>query len=218
MNEETFQSIAAQLRQPHGEYAIEVGQKMNEGNLHINLNTIEALRLTANDNVLELGMGNGFFVKNILSVDHSIHYTGCDFSEVMVNEAIKCNENFIQAGRAVFHFANASQLPFTGVTFNKIFTINTLYFWEDVNAVLAGIKKVLQSGGELFISIRPKYVMEHYPFTKYGFSMFSKDELKDLVTANGFHKAEIIEMDEPSQEINGEMLIVKTLIVRAENL
>ena len=41
MNEEALKSIAAQLRQPHGEYAIQVGEKMNEGNLHINLNTIK---------------------------------------------------------------------------------------------------------------------------------------------------------------------------------
>lgn len=72
MDEETLKAIADQLRQPTGEYAIQVGEKMNEGNLHINLNTFEVLNLVAGDNILEIGMGNGFFVKNILSTDNTI--------------------------------------------------------------------------------------------------------------------------------------------------
>ncbi|MBK7811139.1 MAG: hypothetical protein IPI50_07870 [Saprospiraceae bacterium] len=63
MDEQTLKEIAKQLRQPSGEFATQVGQKMNEGNLHINLNTIEALNLQKGDHILEIGMGNGFFVK-----------------------------------------------------------------------------------------------------------------------------------------------------------
>src|SRR5690606_35076608 len=103
---------ASQLRQPTGEFAIQVGENMNKGNLHINLNTIEALHLSADDHILEIGMGNGFFVKNILSVDHSIKYTGCDFSEIMVEEARKINEPFIETGHAEFNTADAHMLPF----------------------------------------------------------------------------------------------------------
>ena len=59
MDEEKLKTIAAQLRQPSGEYAIEVGKKMNEGNHDINLYTIKALNLKPGDNILEIGMGNG---------------------------------------------------------------------------------------------------------------------------------------------------------------
>lgn len=105
MDEETLKEIAGQLRQPTGEYAIQVGEKMNEGNLHINLNTFEALNLAEDDNILEIGMGNGFFVKNILSAHNSIKYTGCDYSEIMIDEARKQNTNFIASGKAEFHIA-----------------------------------------------------------------------------------------------------------------
>ena len=43
MDEETLKAIAGQLRQPTGEYAIQVGEKMNEGNLHINLTLLKLL-------------------------------------------------------------------------------------------------------------------------------------------------------------------------------
>jgi ubiquinone/menaquinone biosynthesis C-methylase UbiE len=216
MNEEALRSIAAQLRQPHGEYALQVGEMMNEGNLHINLNTIEALHPEPNDTILEIGMGNGFFVKAILAAADSVKYTGCDFSEAMVEEARKRNAQFVQSGQATFHTASADKLPFADETFDKIFTINTIYFWDDQPAVFAELRRVLKPKGQLLIAVRPKSVMQHYSFVKYGFNMFTKEELAQLVSAHHFIVTETLEKEEPEQELNGEKLNVQTLLVRAE--
>lgn len=216
MDEETLKSIAGQLRQPTGEYAIQVGEKMNEGNLHINLNTFEALELATGDNILEIGMGNGFFVKNILSTDNTLRYTGCDFSEIMVNEACKKNEIFIATGQAQFHLSDANDLPFEKETFDKVFSINTIYFWENSQIVLAEIWRVLKPKGQVTISLRPKSIMEHYPFVKYGFKMFAKEDLKELMSKNNFTVIDIIEKEEPEIELNGELTKTATLLIRAE--
>ncbi len=216
MDEEALEAIARQLRQPSGEYAIPVGEKMNEGNLHINLNTIAALNLETNDNLLEIGMGNGFFVKNILSTNHSIKYTGCDFSEIMVDEAIKQNENFILNGQAQFYNRDANDLSFEKETFNKVFTINTIYFWDNPQIVLAEIWRVLKPKGKIIISLRPKFIMELYPFVKYGFKTFSKDDLAELISKNNFKVVDILEKNEPEIELNGELLKAATLIITAE--
>lgn len=216
MDEETLKAIAGQLRQPTGEYAIQVGEKMNEGNLHINLNTFEALHLTTGDNILEIGMGNGYFVKNILSADNSIKYTGCDFSEIMVDEARKRNEKYVANGQAEFHNADANELPFDSVSFDKVFSINTIYFWDNPQIVLAEIWRVLKPKGQVTISVRPKSIMEHYPFVKYGFKTFAKDDLTELIAKNNFRVVDIIEKDEPEVEINGELTKTATLLIRAE--
>ena len=218
MDEATLKTIARQLRQPSGEYATQVGEKMNEGNLHINLSTVEALQLTENDNVLEIGMGNGFFVKNILSADPTIKYTGCDFSETMVNEALRHNSEFINSGRAQFQMANAEDLPFSNSTFTKVFTVNTIYFWDDQQRVLSEIRRVLRPGGYVYISVRPKSVMKFYPFVKYGFTMFDKDDLTKLLTQNRFNVVNTIEKEEPDQEVGGQKMKVETLIVCAEKI
>ncbi len=218
MDEETLKAIAGQLRRPTGDYAIQVGEKMNEGNLHINLNTFEALNLATGDNILEIGMGNGFFVKNILSADSSIKYVGCDFSEVMVDEARKQNENFIANGQAQFHNTDANELPFETSTFDKVFSINTIYFWDEPQIVLAEIWRVLKPKGQVTISIRPKSIMEHYPFVKYGFKTFTKEDLTELISKNNFNLVNILEKDEPKVEINGELTKTATLLITAEKL
>lgn len=216
MNEEILKAIANQLRQPSGEYAIEVGEKMNQGNLKINLHTIEALQLTAGDDVLEIGMGNGFFVKNILSIDNTIKYSGCDFSQPMIDEASRRNNEFVETRRAQFYFSSADQLPFEDKSFNKVFSVNTLYFWDNPKLILTEISRVLKPQGQVFISIRPKAIMKYYPFVKFGFQMYAKDELADLLAINNFNIIFTIEKEEPDQEVDGQMMKVATLIVCAK--
>jgi ubiquinone/menaquinone biosynthesis C-methylase UbiE len=93
-----------------------------------------------------------------------IKYFGCDYSEIMVGESKKNNNEFIENGRADFICGQADELPFEDATFDQIFTINTLYFWEDTTAVFNELKRVLKPSGQIIIAVRPKKVMEKYPF------------------------------------------------------
>jgi ubiquinone/menaquinone biosynthesis C-methylase UbiE len=218
MHEEVLKEIASQLRKPHGEHATEVGERMNKGNQEINLLAINTLNAQANDVILEIGMGNGFFVKDILSLAPAIHYIGCDFSEPMVEAAILHSKEFIDNSQAKFFLASADSLPFESPTFNKIFTVNTIYFWENPTMILDEIKRVLKPQGQLLIAIRPKAIMEQYAFTQYGFTMYTKEDLCTLLTENGFKVTQAFEEQEPDQEINGETITVASLIVCAEKV
>ncbi len=215
MDETALQNIAQQLRKPHGEFARRVGEIMNAGNGYINRYAIEALQALPGDQVLEIGMGNGFFVRELLVAYPGAQYTGADFSEAMVEEANQRNAELLQKGQAAFRLASAEQLPFAAETFHTVFTVNTAYFWENPALVLAEIHRVLKPAGQLFVAIRPKSVMQHYPFVQYGFQMYSSQELSAMLTGNGFTVTSMLEKPEPDQEINGQLMVVETLIVGA---
>ena len=123
MDEQQLQQIAAQLRKPEGEDGIKTAEWMNKGNLCIHKDGLTVLNAETNDNILEIGMGNGFFVKEILSRDSSIKYVGCDFSELMIKEAEKINVDWISKGQAKFILSYVSSLPFNDQLFNKILTL-----------------------------------------------------------------------------------------------
>jgi ubiquinone/menaquinone biosynthesis C-methylase UbiE len=214
-DEQKFRSMAAQLRKPEGEEGIMTAAMLSKGNRHIIHDTFKALNAEAGDNILEIGMGNGFYVKEILEKSESIHYTGCDYSELMVQESEKLNPNSISSGKARFVHAAVTSLPFANNEFDKIFTINTLYFWDNETEALNEIKRVLQPNGKLIIGFRPKHQIEKYPFTKYGFNQFSKADVDKLLSDNGFSIARIFENQEPDIDWNGQIVNMENVVVVA---
>jgi ubiquinone/menaquinone biosynthesis C-methylase UbiE len=215
MDENELKQIAAQLRKPEGDDGVKAGESMSKSNKYINLNTIKILSPAEGDKVLEIGMGNGYFVEEILRIHPSITYTGCDHSEVMVKEAKKNNEEWIAKGQANFILADVSSIPVGAKSFNKVFSINTLYFWQDTRKVFKEIKRVLMPGGKLTLAIRPKHQMDNYPFTKYGFTTFGKQDLIEMLRENGFSAIQIHEMTEPDYEFNGRIMKMESLIAVA---
>ena len=218
MDEKKIENFAKQLRKPHGELGFQVGESMNKGNFHLYQNTLEVLAPKPNENILEIGMGNGHFVKDIVSIDPSIKYVGCDYSEEMIQSSTKNNPDSIESGQTKFYFAEASQLPLPNNEFDKIFTINTIYFWEDYIKVFNELRRVLKKDGELIISLRPRSLMQHYPFVKYGFKMFSKKELIKLLSDNNFETTEVSEKEEPDQTVEDLVFKVKSLIVVSRSI
>lgn len=216
MNEQDLKEMAAQFRKPSGEKGKEIGDFMNQGNEQMNLHTLAVLNPKPDDDILEIGMGNGLFVKNILNLHPSIKYTGCDFSKVMVEESIKNNIDFVNNGRAGFIETDANSIPLQDNSVNKIFTVNTLYFWEEVDKTLNEFKRVLKPGGELIISIRPKYILETYEVSQFGFTMFYISDVISILENSGFRAFEIFELKEPPLETPDAIYQRETLIVKCK--
>lgn len=215
LDEETHKQVAAQLRKPDGEAGKQIGTRMNVGNQAMNLATIAQLKVTPDDNLLEIGMGNGYFVPQIVGLNDTVKYTGLDYSETMVEEACMLNKQQIADGQVRFVLGNVEQMPFEDNTFTKAFTVNTLYFWENPPRVLAELHRVLKPGGELLITIRPKEIMDNYPFTKYGFTAYTPNNAEALLMANNFTVTEIVNVEEPEVDFNGTPMHTKSTIICA---
>ncbi len=215
MSENDLKSIAVQLRKPGGSLGIEVGRMMNNGNKLMNLTTIDQLEIQPNDKILEIGMGNGFFVKYVLEKAEAVQYIGCDYSDEMIAEAFNCNIDFIKRGQVQFTRASINKLPYKNEHFNKVFTVNTIYFWDQVETALSEVKRVLKSHGQLIISLRPKSVMDRLPVTSYGFTTFSMDDCIALLNRNGFEITNVIEREDSDIELLGKKFQNAFMIVKA---
>jgi ubiquinone/menaquinone biosynthesis C-methylase UbiE len=207
--------MAAQLRRPHGENAAEVGAIMNESNAILNRRTIAMIKSGSNGSILEVGMGNGYFVPEILERFPDCVYLGCDFSEEMIRDASERNQSLIAEKKVSFVFAEAHQLPVDSASVDVVLTINTLYFWNDPLEVLREFKRVLKPGGQLLIGIRPKSIMKNFPFVQYGFTLYSKEALITVLEDSGFKIASVLEQEEPDLEIDGNTIYMESLVADA---
>lgn len=211
--EDDLKFIAGQLRHPHGEHAMEVVRKMNEGNRLIN----DAVLDVVGDNpgeILEIGMANGLLVSTLLGSNPQTTYTGCDISEEMVTEARRFNANYVDAGRAAFVHVEPGSLP-QGIGVDTVFSVNTIYFWDDVDLFLEKIWSALRPGGTLVLGFRPASSMKHYPFVKFGFEMFDPSDVEAHLTKAGFELTDLVEAREPDREVLGEVIRVDHVVVAA---
>ncbi|RXK81438.1 class I SAM-dependent methyltransferase [Filimonas effusa] len=208
-----FELLAAQLRKPEGEQGKTVAENMNSTNRAINLHTIQLLQLKAYDNVLEVGMGNGFFCKDVLARHDSITYTGCDFSDLMITEALALNQGYVADKRAHFVGGDINHLPFEDNSFSKCFTVNTIYFWEQPEQALAEVYRVLEPGGVAIISLRTKESMLQLPFVAYGFRLWEEDELLPVLGDAGFASIRMVHEPDPVFHMGEQEIQLHSLYV-----
>lgn len=181
-----FKAVAAQLANPDGEAGIKTAARMNISNGDMTRYAIDLMVYPAAAHVLEIGPGNGSFASHVLSKGDDIRYTGVDRSATMVHEARQINKAHIEAGRVRFEHTNGKAFPFPDRSFDNVFTVNTLYFWENPGTQLTEIRRMLKSGGTFCLAIASRAFMERLPFTAYGFTLYTPETAQELLVANGF--------------------------------
>lgn len=203
-NKDFLEQLASQLSCPKNTEGIEVANNMHESNIRMTRGAIEALRLTDGDLILELGHGNCKHLPEILEKAESTSYYGLEISELMQKQASEINSVATQANRASFHLYNGQKIPFSDNTFNKILTVNTIYFWENPEEFIKEIYRVLKPDGLLAISFADKNFMESLPFTAYGFDLYSKERLYSLAEIAGFNIKDISSFTEKIRSKAGD--------------
>ena len=211
----TAQQIAAQLRQPSGFLAKKVAERMNKGNRFLYDRTWEALHLEDNMNVLEIGFGNGLFFPELARKAKDLKLFGLDFSEAMMEEASRRNAASVKDGTLNLHFGSSEKMPFADGSFDRVYCINVIYFWENPATHLREVKRVLKPSGQFIAALRTKDTMEKMPFTRFGFAMYEEQAWKDVLIANGFQPLRTVHLKEPGVDFDGGRYEPESLVMVA---
>lgn len=184
---EKLKEIADQLRHPHGSKGMEMAAMMQETNANMTAHAIAALSIVPQDTILEIGHGSAAHVKDLCDLQAGIHYQGLEVSQLMHDLAKENNQSLLSEGLADFTLYTASDpLPFADATFDKLFTVNTHYFWEDPKAMFSEICRVIRPQGLFALTFGLKHFMQELPFTAYNFKLYDVEELQQLAMTSGF--------------------------------
>jgi SAM-dependent methyltransferase len=178
--------LELQLSKPTGSSGIRIAENMNKSNIQMTLDSIEALELSKNDILLEIGHGNCGHLENIYAQAKDIQYFGLEISETMKLEAEKINEKLLKKQQGTFFLYDGIKIPFPENYFDKIFTVNTIYFWENPKDFIAEINSVLKMNGICILTFAQKSFMKNLPFVNDKFCLYDTESINLLVSKSGF--------------------------------
>nr|WP_315219800.1 class I SAM-dependent methyltransferase [uncultured Flavobacterium sp.] len=181
-----LQAIASQLKHPTGEKGIGMANMMHETNINMTLHSIQNLNLAKGNKVLELGHGNARHVSHLFQQTDDLTYYGLEISDLMFNEAQQINNHFVANKKASFFLYDGNHIPFQDAFFDKIFTVNTLYFWKEPEKFLLEIYKVLKEKGVFSLTFAEESFMKQLPFTRYEFELYSTEKAQELIQKTPF--------------------------------
>lgn len=183
--------IAKQLRQPSGFFAKIIGKQMNQSNKILYGLTIKTMNPKDGDSILEIGFGNGKFFKQIFSTAESLKISGIDFSPEMVKTATANNSRDIKSGNLDLQVGSSDKLPFSDNSFDKVFCINVVYFWQQPDNHLQEIYRILKPGGKFYCAIKSKQNLQKMSFTQHGFTLYEEQELVNILQHNELKVVEV---------------------------
>lgn len=216
MNEQDLKELAIQLGNPSGRKGIEIAEMMDRNNIAMTLHSIDNLGIQNQDKILEIGHGNCGHLKLILNKSSEIQYTGYDISELMNEEAKKLNSDLIQNYSVEFKLYDGENFPELDNFFDKIFTVNTLYFWQNPIEFLNEIYRITKPNGIFCLTFAEKDFMKTLPFTQFGFKLYSLEDVQELIQNSEFKIEKTETQTEEIQAKSGEMVKRKfvTLVLK----
>jgi ubiquinone/menaquinone biosynthesis C-methylase UbiE len=129
------------------------GESMERGHRPVGEQAIERMQLPATARVLDLGCGSGWATRLMAEKAKKGRVVGIDISDEMVQLARDTSKSF---DNVEFHVASAERLPFADREFTHAFSMESLYYYEDMPSALKEILRVLIRGG-LFVCVVDLY-------------------------------------------------------------
>ena len=186
MKKEELQAIAAQLKHPTGEKGVEMANMMHETNINMTRHSIQNLNIAAANKILELGHGNAAHLEFVMQQAEKLTYYGLEMSELMFQEARQINRNYVSQKQAFFSLYGGNAIPFQDSFFDKIFTVNTIYFWQEPEKFLLEIYRILKPDGNFCLTFAEESFMKQLPFTAYEFTLYSTEKVQQLIEKTAF--------------------------------
>lgn len=186
--------VARQARHPSGVLGKMVASIMLKETGGANERAVRALNVQRGDHVLDIGCGSGLSLSLLAGLAPNGHSSGVDPSELMVERAVNLNKSAVKAHLVDVKVAAMEQLPYPNEQFDKIMSVHTVYFVEELDMAFAEIARVAKPGARLVLILRAlgnKSAVNDFPSEVYTFRPMS--EIVESLERAGFAVDEIEE-------------------------
>jgi cyclopropane fatty-acyl-phospholipid synthase-like methyltransferase len=178
--------IANQFKKPQGFAGKIVSNMMEKGNLKTYEWMLSLMNINPDDKIFEIGYGTGFVINRILEKNRNISLHGIDFSKVMFEKAEKKNKQYIKEKKVFLKYGDLLDYDENN-DFNKIYGINVIYFWNDLEIYFSKIYKLLSKKGRLFLYMTDAENLLKIKFSQTDvFNKYTPVVVTDTLKSTGF--------------------------------
>src|SRR6266852_2375289 len=123
-----------QLRTEFNEWArAGKGESMERGHRPVGEQAIVRMNVPPDARVLDVGCGSGWASRLLAGFANRGSVTGIDISDEMINLARESSRSFPNVD---YEIASAEQLPFSDNEFTQAFSMEALYYYQDIPRAL----------------------------------------------------------------------------------
>jgi len=163
------------------------GDGMEKDHLPITLPVLQKMRLTATDNVLDVGCGSGWLTRRLATLVPDGRVVGTDISDEMIRLARRSS---VDHHNTLYVVGEAAEIPWEPNFFHHAISVESAYYWPDPAAGLKEIYRVLRPGGAAWILINYYRDNPHChqwgPLLAVPTHLFSAAEWAELFRSAGF--------------------------------
>ena len=155
---------------------------------------VESIDIQATDTILDIGFGNGYLLRRLAKQNpHKIY--GIEISQDMLKVAARKSRKKIEQGKIQLMLADVQNIPLEDSSIDKAYTVNTVYFWQDVHQVFSEIRRILKPNGVFLNVLYVKEWLEKLPIARYGYSKYTTEQIEKITAESGLKIERIFEIE-----------------------
>jgi len=178
--------IAQQFKRPSGWFGNFSSKIMIKGNRNKYEALIKEMDIQTNDKLLEIGYGPGLGIEMISKLCDSCTIHGVDFSKLMYNKTRSLNKLDIDNGKVVLQYGDFLNIPIAKNQYDKIFCLNVIYFWDDIEIPFEKTLTLLKSSGTFYIFMADANTLKEKKAPDSVFNKYSIEQVVETLNSVGF--------------------------------
>jgi ubiquinone/menaquinone biosynthesis C-methylase UbiE len=186
--------FSKQARKPSGLFGrLVMSNIFDFGNSYLNRFVNELLSPQNGEFILDIGCGTGKLIYTMASQISDGNFEGIDFSKTMISIAQKKNKKSIQTGQVKILKGNFDELPLRNDYYDKVCSINTIYFWHKPEFTAKKIADITKPDGFFIAGFEDMAQLEQRNLDADVFKIYSTEEVKNLFIEAGFSSGVTVE-------------------------
>jgi RimJ/RimL family protein N-acetyltransferase len=189
---------------PEGSEGIAMLHRMNREHAVLRAFGLPLIDWKPDMRILDVGCGGGMTIAEMLRLSENSRIDGIDYSKTSVEQAKLLNADSI-GKRVCIRHGDVASMPYEDNTFDLVTAVETVYFWPDPDRALQEIRRVLKPGGifQIMDEGSDPSILEEWPKIDGFMKVYTPDELRGLLSDNGFEDIHVVRGEEQLVAANG---------------